>query len=384
MRLFESGRHVLKTEPESRCGLIYEVDGLVRQEAFGDVTAGEFHGRDDGIVRDTHAVVEFIFFLEPAQDGDGIFDGRFLHIDRLEAARESGVVFNVALIFLERGRAYDAYLATRERRLKHIRCIDCAFGGACAYQSVELIDEKDYLAFRLLYFFHDRFQALFEFTAELGPSDEHAEIEHDEILTTERFGDVPACHALGETFGDGSLPHARFADQDGIVLGSAGQYLDDADDLLIATNDRIKLVLPCKVSERASETLKRAGALVHGFCIVDLPLFDIRKHPRDGRAVDAETVQHLSRLPRVFERREQEMFGGDKLIIETRCDARSRLEYLCELLRDIQLEARRGDHAARSAIELFQDRIREVHGIDRELFEYGEHHAFLLSEEGSK
>ena len=57
-----------------RRGLVDEVDGLVGQEAAGEVAVGQ-HGRGhQGRVLDAHAVVDLVALLEAAQDGDGVLD----------------------------------------------------------------------------------------------------------------------------------------------------------------------------------------------------------------------------------------------------------------------------------------------------------------------
>ena len=56
-------------------GLIDQVDGLVGQEAVGDVAVRQCGGGDDGAVGDPHAVVQFVFLLQAAQDRDRVSHG---------------------------------------------------------------------------------------------------------------------------------------------------------------------------------------------------------------------------------------------------------------------------------------------------------------------
>lgn len=46
---------------------------------------------------------------------------------------------------------------------------------------------------------------------------------------------------MGESLNDGCLANARLADQHGIVLCAAGEYADDAADLIVASDDGIEL-----------------------------------------------------------------------------------------------------------------------------------------------
>ena len=48
-------------------------------------------------------------------------------------------------------------------------------------------------------------------------------------------------YQLGQPLDDGALAHARFADEDGVVLLSPAQYLGDALDLVLAAHDGVQL-----------------------------------------------------------------------------------------------------------------------------------------------
>ena len=56
-------------------------------------------------------------------------------------------------------------------------------------------------------------------------------------------GTSPSTMPLGQALDDGRLAHARLADEDRVVLGAAGQHLDDPADLLVAPDDRVDLPL---------------------------------------------------------------------------------------------------------------------------------------------
>ena len=84
------------------------------------------------------------------------------------------------------------------------------------------------------------------------------------------LGHVAGDNALGETFDDRRLTHARFADQHRIVLGAPREHLDDATDFFIASDDGIELAptrLLGQVARIALERLVfRFGILVGKFC----------------------------------------------------------------------------------------------------------------------
>ena len=78
----------------------------------------------------------------------------------------------------------------------------------------------------------------------------------------------------GRTFCDGSLAHARFADEHRVVLGAARQDLDAAPDLVVAADDRIELALarsrrqvarvPVEGLVLALRVLRRCARCSHG------------------------------------------------------------------------------------------------------------------------
>ena len=63
-------------DAQARGGLVHQVDGLVGQEAVGDVAVRERgRGHERGVL-DAHAVVDLVALLEAAQDGDRVLDAR--------------------------------------------------------------------------------------------------------------------------------------------------------------------------------------------------------------------------------------------------------------------------------------------------------------------
>jgi len=68
----------------------------------------------------------------------------------------------------------------------------------------------------------DGLETLLELAAELGPGDQRAQVQRDDLLVLERLGHVASDDALGQPFHDGGLADAGFADQDRVVLGSGG------------------------------------------------------------------------------------------------------------------------------------------------------------------
>ena len=88
--------------PQAAGGFVHQVDGLVGQEAVGDVAVRQGGRRDQGRVADAHAVVQFVFFLDAAQDADGILDRGFGDHHRLETPGRGRVFLDVFAVFIQR------------------------------------------------------------------------------------------------------------------------------------------------------------------------------------------------------------------------------------------------------------------------------------------
>ena len=86
-------------------------------------------------------------------------------------------------------------------------------------------------------------QPLLELAAEFRARDQRAHVERHQPLVAQALGHVAIDDAQRETFGDGGLADAGFADEHGIVLGAPRQHLDGAADFLVAADDRIELAV---------------------------------------------------------------------------------------------------------------------------------------------
>ena len=84
---FLSGRRQLGIhQPHPAAGFIYQVDGLIWQEAIRDIAVAQGGCRNQGLIGDYEAVVSFIAILQAPQNFDRIDNGRLAHHHRLEAA----------------------------------------------------------------------------------------------------------------------------------------------------------------------------------------------------------------------------------------------------------------------------------------------------------
>ena len=213
-------------------------------------------------VLDAHAVVDFVALFESAQDGDGVFDRGLAHQHLLEAPLQRRVALDVLLVFVQGGGADATQLAACQRRLQHVGGVDGAFGRACAHQRVQLVDEEDDLPVGLFDLFQQRFEAVFELAPVLRAGDQGGQVERYDALGLEDFRHVAGGDALRQSFDDGGLADAGLADQDRVVLGAAGEHLDDATNFIVAADDGVELAAAGELGQVAGVALQ---CLVLGF-----------------------------------------------------------------------------------------------------------------------
>src|ERR1700757_1400434 len=74
-----------RLDPHPGCGLVDEVDRLIRQEPVGDVAVGQVGRRLQRLVGDVDLVVLLVAIAEALQDLDRLLRGRLIDRDLLEA-----------------------------------------------------------------------------------------------------------------------------------------------------------------------------------------------------------------------------------------------------------------------------------------------------------
>ncbi len=90
----------------ARGRLIDQIDRLVGQLAIGNIAMGQRCRRHDRRIGDVHAMVNLISLLQAAQNRDRVLDRRLVDQHFLEAAFESGILFEVFTVFVESRCAY--------------------------------------------------------------------------------------------------------------------------------------------------------------------------------------------------------------------------------------------------------------------------------------
>ena len=154
--------------PQPRRRLVDQVDGLVGQEARRDVAVGQRGRRDQRGVGDADTVVHLVAVLEAAQDADGVLDRRLADQHLLEATFQRGVLLDVLAVLVERGGADQSQLAAGQHRLDHVARVHRRLAGrAGADDGVQLVDEGDDLAGRVLDVVEHGLEPLLELAAVL-------------------------------------------------------------------------------------------------------------------------------------------------------------------------------------------------------------------------
>ena len=375
--------HAVDLHAQAAGGFVDEVDGLVGQEAVGDVAVGELGGLDERAVLDAHAVMGLVALLEATQDGDGVFHGRLVHEHGLEAPRERGILFDVLAVFVQGGRAHAAQLAAGERGLDHVGSVDGAFGLAGADEGMQLVDEQHDGPGAVDHFLDERLEAVLEFAAVLRAGEHRAEVERHHALVLEAFGHVAGHDAPREAFGDGRLAHAGLADQHGIVLGAARENLDDAADFRVAADDGIQLAPPGVVRQVAAVLLERL-VLVFGRFVGHAPAaahaLQGLEHGLDGDAEAAGDLGDLAGL--AAEGGQEEVFRADVVVLHLRGELGGRFEGGLQVAGDAAVQA--FAFHLRAAAELAVEHVGKQVGLDADLLQHGGHDAAVLPDEGQR
>ena len=178
----------------------------------------------------------------------------------LESPLQGLVLLNVLLVLLQSGRSDAPQLSPSQHRLQQIARIHRPFLRPCPDHRVDLVDEQDDLSLRTLYLGQDSLQSFFKLPAVFRTRDERTHIEREQLPPFECLRHIPTDDPLGQPLGDGRLAHARFTQEDGVILGTSGEDLDGSSDLLVTADDRIQFALRggfCEVSTVLLQRLVR-------------------------------------------------------------------------------------------------------------------------------
>ena len=122
--------------------------------------------------------------------------------------------------------------------------------------------------------------------------------------------------ALGESFDDGRFADARLADQHGVVFRPAAKNLNDALDLVVASDERVEFVVGGVVRQVARKLGEvRRLFLLRGALVRAGRAGDLFAH---GVQAQSAFVENLGGHRTLFaQESEQKMLGADVAVLET-------------------------------------------------------------------
>ena len=223
-------------------GLIDQVNGLVRQEAVGDIPLAQQHRLTQDTVGDLDAVIRLVVGGQTLEDLDGILDGRLVHRHRLEPALQGAVLLDGFAVFIKGGGADDLNFPPGKGGLQDVGSVHAALGISCTHDVVDLVDHQDDVT-QLFDLVDEALHPLLKLASELGAGHQRRQVEEVDLLVSQLKGHIPCHDPLGQALGNGGLAHAGFTDEAGVVLLAAVQDLDDPLDLLRPADHRVQLAL---------------------------------------------------------------------------------------------------------------------------------------------
>ena len=184
---------------------------------------------------------------------------RFAHLHGLETALQRRVLFDVLAVFVKRGRADALNFAARQRGLEDVRRVDRSLRQRLRRSCVCSSSMKRMMLPSRLHLIHRILDALFKFAAVLCclPPSPAKSSDTMRLSAQQSRAPCPAAIFCAKPFGHGAFAHARLADEHGVVLGAAGENLDDALDFLAAANHRIEFAVTAR---RQSDRGRTASA----------------------------------------------------------------------------------------------------------------------------
>src|SRR5262245_53103532 len=142
-------------------------------------------------------MVDFIAWLQSAQNTDCILDGRLIDHHRLETALQSGILLDMLAVLVKCSRANTVQFAACQQWFEHIRGVHCALSCSRTDQRMQFINEEDNATLCTGDLFEYGFQALLKLTPELGSCYQCAKVERYHLFVSKGFGNIAAYNTLG-------------------------------------------------------------------------------------------------------------------------------------------------------------------------------------------
>lgn len=250
-----------RPHPDAGARRVHQVDGLVGQEAVGEVAVGQLGRGGQRLVGEADLVVRLVGVAQAPEDPYRLRDARLGHQHRLEAALQCRVLLHVPAVLVQRGGADDVQLAAYQRRFEDGARVHGAFAaGPGADGGVQLVDEQDHRLLPRLHLVDDLLEPLLEIAPVLRAGDEPRQIQAHHPDVPEGAGHVPRDDALGDALDDGGLAHPRLTDQHRAVPGPPGEDLQRLLGLVGPAHDDVEPAGPRLLGEVPAVRVQGRGA----------------------------------------------------------------------------------------------------------------------------
>ena len=91
-------------------------------------------------------MMHLVFFLEAAENGNGVFHGRLFDQNRLKPSFQGCILFNIFSVFVKSGRPHASQGSPGKSWFEHVGSIHGSFGSSCPNQCMQFIYKQDDLA----------------------------------------------------------------------------------------------------------------------------------------------------------------------------------------------------------------------------------------------
>ena len=282
----------------------------------------------------------FITFFQATKNGDRIFHGRLVDLNRLEPSFQSRVFFNILTVFIQCGRTNTVQLAPRQHRLEHISGIHRAVRLSGSYDQVQLIDEQDDLSIAFADFLQNGFQTLLKLSAVLCSCHQRSHVQGKDCFIFQALRHIPVGNTLRQPFYDCRLTYAGFTDQNRIVFGLSGKNTDHIPDLCVTSDDRIQLLASGFFHQILSvffQCVIGCFRIVRGDSLVAPHGAQRLKKAFPGNSIFLKQLFH--RRARVLQHRQEQMLYGNVFIPHRLCLVLRADQRFVQILADVWLSA---------------------------------------------
>ena len=255
--IIELRRHRMLADRDPRARGVEQAHRFVGQLPSRDVAVRQPHRRLERFIEHLNAMMLLEHGRDPSHHQDGLLFAGLGDLYDLEASRECRVLLDVLLVFGP-GRGRDRSQRTaRQCRLQQVGRVTGSRRTSRTDQRMRFVYEQDDRLRGSLHFVDHLPQAVLELTLHAGAGLQQSDVERVERHLLERRRHIAARQPQREALDDSRLTDASLARQNGIVLPSPHQDVDDLPNLFVPPGDGIDLALARPVCQVGRVSLER-------------------------------------------------------------------------------------------------------------------------------